>query len=51
MPVAIANDLQNETKEQFTTSSDEFDTDEFDMDCFDQPVPQGEDSPDDVRGS
>lgn len=50
-PVAIANGLQNETKEQFTTSSDEFDTDEFDMDCFDQPVPQGEDSPDDVRDS
>lgn len=50
-PVAIANGLQNETKEQFTTFSDEFDNDEFDMDCFDQPVPQGEDSPDDVRGS
>ncbi|OJJ57489.1 hypothetical protein ASPSYDRAFT_1056664 [Aspergillus sydowii CBS 593.65] len=40
MPVEIANGLQNEAKEQFTTSSDEFDNDEFDMDCFDQPVPQ-----------
>ncbi|KAL4787251.1 hypothetical protein BJX76DRAFT_30846 [Aspergillus varians] len=51
-PAALASGLQNETKrEEFITSSDEFDDDDFDMDCFDQPIPQGEDSPYDVRHS
>ncbi|KAL4943341.1 hypothetical protein BDV06DRAFT_139186 [Aspergillus oleicola] len=50
-PPTYASGSQDETKEQFMTSSDEFDDDDFDMDCLDQPIAQGEDSPDDVRFS
>lgn len=42
---------QDGRNEQHFTSSDEFDDDDFDMDCLDQPVPQGEENPDDVRHS
>ncbi|KAL4881541.1 hypothetical protein BJY04DRAFT_188309 [Aspergillus karnatakaensis] len=44
----IINEPQNDTKDKYTTSSDEFDDDDFDLDCLDQPMPQGEDSLDDV---
>ena len=50
-PSAGAGGLRDDTKEQLMTSSDEFDDDDFDMDCLDQPIAQGEDSPDDVRFS
>jgi hypothetical protein len=50
-PPTTAKELQNDTKENCITSSDEFDDDDFDMDCLDEPIPQGEDSLDDVRHS
>ncbi|KAL6239044.1 hypothetical protein BDW75DRAFT_165771 [Aspergillus navahoensis] len=48
-PSTLGTELQNETKEQPIPSSDEFDDDDLDIDCLDQAIPQGEDSPDDVR--
>jgi hypothetical protein len=50
-PPTLGTELQYGINEQLITSSDEFDDDDFDIDCLDQPILQGEDSPDDVRHS
>ncbi|RDW94135.1 bifunctional ATP-dependent DNA helicase/ssDNA endodeoxyribonuclease DNA2 [Aspergillus mulundensis] len=47
-PPKFGTELQNEAKQQPIASSDEFDDDDFDIDCLDQPIAQGEDSPDDT---
>ncbi|KAL4920230.1 hypothetical protein BDW62DRAFT_13796 [Aspergillus aurantiobrunneus] len=39
-PSGFRGELQTEKKEQFITSSSEFDDNDFDMDCFDEPIPQ-----------
>ncbi|KAL4953896.1 hypothetical protein BDW69DRAFT_148540 [Aspergillus filifer] len=39
-PSSGASGLQDDTKDQLMTSSDEFDDDDFDMDCLDQPIAQ-----------